>query len=125
MTDYFAAGGWGMIPTAVFGAMLVAAAVGYSLLPERRFTALLSILGTVTLTSGLLGCAAGLVTVFEAVIKIPVPDREIVLLAGLSEVLHNIVLALILIALALLVATVGGLRQVAGRPSARATVAGA
>ena len=121
MTSYFEAGGYGMIPTAVFGVLLLAAAGGYAAFPQRRFTALLSILGLTTLMSGLLGCAAGLVTVFEALVHVPEADRQTVLVAGLSELLHNAVLAGIFCVLALMIAAVGGLRLALARPATPAT----
>lgn len=109
MGDAFQAGGWGMFPTAAFGLLLLAATVRYAMSPERRFVPLQISLGIMTLTSGGLGFVAGLIKSFGAMGHVDA-DRKWLWMLGTSESLHNVALALGLVTLGALAASIGALR---------------
>lgn len=114
MWEAFREGGWGMIPTLVFGALLVVAGLRYALRPERRFVPLLVGLGITTLMTGGLGFVTGVIKSFRAASG----DEALVrfALAGVAESAQNIVLALGLALLAMLAVCAGAL-QVARAPT--------
>jgi hypothetical protein len=109
MFQAFELGGWGMIPTFLFGTLMVASAVKYALNPERRFVPLLVSLGLMTLVMGTLGLVTGMIRCFLAMEHMPPDDRWIWML-GLGEALNNIGLALGLVGLGLVATTVGAFR---------------
>jgi len=113
-SDFFKAGGFGMYPTLLFGFLLVGSAVLFLLRPERRFELLVASLGVVTLAAGLLGCSVGMIKSALYLGQVAEPDRLKILALGCAESLHDVVLALILIVVAGLVATVGALRVARG-----------
>ena len=93
MLEAFKNGGWGMIPTAVFGVLMVAASLKYAMTPERRQVPLLLSLGVLTIAAGGLGFVTGLIKSAEA-----------------GESLNNVALALGLVVLGAISASVGALR---------------
>jgi hypothetical protein len=115
MSQIFQNGGPLTIPTAFFGLLLVCASVVYAFRPERRFIPAQLSLGILTLVTGGLGLTMGMVKSLQATHVDEEPMRWIWLI-GFGESLNNITLALGLIMLAALVATVGTLR-LAMRPS--------
>jgi hypothetical protein len=106
----FELGGPGMIPTAIFGVLLVAAAVKYALSPEKRWVPLMLSLGLMTLFAGSLGFVTGMIKSCSAIGTAP-PDERYVTVIGLGESLHNIALALVLCLLAAMATAVGALRN--------------
>jgi hypothetical protein len=108
--SFFVAGGYGMYPTTVFGALLVAAGIAYALFPERRFVPLLISLGVAVFGSGALGTVAGFITTFQAIQKLPADSQHAVTLMGISESLNNAAWAFVFIVLATLIASAGALR---------------
>lgn len=115
-SNFFAAGGWGMYPTMVFGFLLLATTVLHALRPEPRFQRLVTTLGVLTIASGLLGTTVGICNSAHYIGKVPPPDQLKILAMGCAESLHNLVLALIIIVLAGLVTAAGALRR-GGSPS--------
>jgi hypothetical protein len=109
MGEMFRWGGLGMYPTTIFGLMLVAACVRYAVSPERRFVPLQLSLGMVTLASGGLGFVTGLIQSTLGVAGVG-PDRRWIWVLGMGESLTNVALALALIVLGALAASVGALR---------------
>jgi hypothetical protein len=107
--SFFKAGGYGMYPTTVFGALLVAAGIVYALFPERRFVPLLISLGVAVFGSGALGTVAGFITTFQAIQELPADRQHAVTLMGIFE-LNNAAWAFIFIVLATLIASAGALR---------------
>jgi hypothetical protein len=109
MSQIFVAGGPLTIVTAAFGLMLVLSALVYAVRPERRFVPLQLSLGVLTLASGGLGLAQGMV---KSLMATPVDDATLrwLWLVGLGESLNNVTLALGLILVAALSASVGTLR---------------
>ncbi len=116
MADAFKNGGWGMIPTALFGVLLVLAALRYASRPEQRFVPVQVSLGLLTLASGGLGFVTGLIKSFQAMAEMP-DDKRWIWLVGLGEALNNVALAFGLVMLAAIAASVGTLR-VAGQQRA-------
>jgi len=108
--SYFAAGGWGMYPTVVFGFLLIAVAARYALRSEARYGRLWGVLAVTTASSGVLGCATGLCTTCRYVLHLAAAEQLPTLVEGCEESLHNLVLALIIVVLAGLVASFGAVR---------------
>ncbi len=109
MREAFIAGGPGMIPTAVFGLIMICAAALYAYRPEKRFVPMQISLAIVTLTAGGLGFVTGLIKSFGAIGEVPA-DQRYIWLIGMGESLNNLALAFGLIVLAALVASIGTLR---------------
>ncbi len=109
MGEAFSMGGWGMFPTAIFGLMLVAASIRYAMSPERRFVPIQVSLGVVTLASGGLGFVTGMIKSALA-IEGAGPDRRWIWVLGMGESLNNVALALALLTVAALAASVGAAR---------------
>ncbi|WP_437291228.1 hypothetical protein [Sorangium sp. So ce406] len=109
MSDAFHMGGWGMYPTLVFGLLLLAASVRYAISPERRFVPLQISLGILTLVSGGLGFVSGAIKSLTYMGAVQ-PDARWLWMVGIGESLHNVALALSLLVLSSLAATVGAYR---------------
>jgi hypothetical protein len=109
MREAFHLGGVGMYPTLVFGLLMMAAALAYARRPEARFIPLQISLGIMTLAGGSLGFIGGLMKSLDAIKDVPESNRFIWLL-GLGESLNNLGLALALIVLSALIASLGTLR---------------
>jgi hypothetical protein len=109
MREFFVLGGWGMWPTLLFGALMIAAGIRYATRPEKRFVPLLISLGVMTVVSGSLGFATGLAKSLLGLYGLA-PEKHYYALLGLGESLMDVVLALILVVLATMAATVGAWR---------------
>jgi hypothetical protein len=109
MGDAFRNGGFGMYPTTIFGLLLVAAAIRYALTPERRFVPLQLSLGVLTLASGGLGFVSGLIKSVSAIGGVAAEQRWI-WVVGMGEALNCVALALLLVTLGSLAASVGAVR---------------
>jgi biopolymer transport protein ExbB/TolQ len=79
-------------------------------------------LGATTMSAGLLGTTVGIVKSFSALPKAPpTADRLVLGARGCAESLHNLVLALMVVTLCGLIASVGSLRGAfGGGPRAQA-----
>jgi hypothetical protein len=109
MLESFRDGGFVMFPTLFIGLGLLALAVRYARKPERRLLPLLGALALLTATSGALGFAGGVMKSLYAQEPVQAGQRWISLL-GIAESLNNITLALALIFLGTVLATVGEVR---------------
>jgi hypothetical protein len=107
--NFYLEGGWGMYPTTLFGFLLVASGVLLLLRPERRFVPLVLSLGLLTLTSGMLGTAMGLINTFHHVQRLKVDHVKLAML-GCAESLNNLVLALLIMGLTMLLTSIAALR---------------
>jgi len=108
--NFFASGGIGMFPIAVFGFLLLASAVLLALRPERRFVVLVVCLALMTLGSGVLATLAGIVTTFHSASRM-LPARQIeIALMGAAEASHCMVFALIIFLAALAFGTIAAWR---------------
>jgi hypothetical protein len=110
-SNFFAAGGWGMYPTMLFGFFLLATTVLQALRPEPRYQRLVNALGIATFAAGLLGTTVGICNSAHYLDKVPAADQLKIFALGCEESLHNLVLALILIVLAALVTAVSSIRR--------------
>ncbi len=109
-SNFFAAGGWGMYPTILFGFALLAVVALLVLRRDRRYERLGLLLGGMTLASGVLGTAIGICTSAHYLPQLP-PERQLEVFGlGTEESLHNLVLALIIVLIAGLIATIAALR---------------
>lgn len=99
-----------MYPTLVLGFLMVASAVLYAMRGEARYVALMVSLGVTTLGVGLLGFCLGVVSVCRYLHEVPVADQVTVGALGVAESLHNLVLALSLVVLTGVIASVGAYR---------------
>lgn len=112
MMESFRLGGWGMFPTAFFGILLFAAAVKYALEPHNRWIPLQAALGVLTLVSGGLGFVTGLIATTTHLEGVARGDVGVIAAAGFGESLHNLSLALILLAFAVMATSIGAARLV-------------
>jgi len=109
MLDSFRDGGVGMIPTLIFGVVLVALSLRYAARPEQRQVPLLISMGLLTNFAGALGFVSGVITTMKAVAQVPAEEHWIAMV-GLGESLNNMALAFALCVLATLCVVVGAWR---------------
>jgi hypothetical protein len=109
MGDAFREGGWTMLPTTMFGLLLLAAAVRYALSPERRFVPLQMSLGVMTIACGALGFVMGVMKSFSAMGGVE-PDKRWIWLLGVGESLNNVAVAFALVTAAAVAASIGAYR---------------
>ena len=108
MLEAFRLGGWGMYPTLFFGVLFITVAIGYARSAERARLVLLSVLSLLTMAAGSLGfVTAAIVTLTHAA---GTPNQDAIIAMGISESLHNIGLALVLIVLGGIATAVGAWR---------------
>lgn len=117
MREMFHTGGFGMYPTAAFGLLLIAVAIRYAIKPESRYVPLQITLALLTLLSGALGFVTGIIASFSAMGGVPGDgSSKWIPLIGAAESLHNVALALALIIVGSIAASVGAARIAAGLP---------
>jgi hypothetical protein len=110
-SNFFAAGGWGMYPTMLFGFFLLATTVLHALRPEPRFQRLTGALGVATFASGLLGSTVGICNSAHYLDQVPPADQLKTFALGCEESLHNLVLALIIILLGTIITAASAVRR--------------
>jgi hypothetical protein len=111
-----------MFPTLAFGVLAVLSATVIAFRPDKRFVPMVLALGVTTFGSGLLGTVMGLINTLRYVAKAPETDRIMITMVGAAESLNNMVLALVLVVLTGLIASVAAARvALAARASASAT----
>jgi Na+/proline symporter len=121
-SNFYAAGGWGMHPVSVFGFLLIAASVLHALRPQQKTARLALTLGMLTFAAGLLGTFTGICNSAFYIQHVAKVDQVEILALGVEESLHDVVLALILVVIGGLVASVGTLRSSNGAaPTTAAT----
>lgn len=113
--NFFAAGGWGMYPTSIFGFALVVAAASHALRPSERAARLSAVLAAITLAAGWLGCAVGISVSARWLEQVPKADQLQIFALGCEESLHNVILALILFIVAGVLVAAGTVRAPAPR----------
>lgn len=113
-STFFRDGGFGMIPTSVFGFVLVLSAALCVLRPERRFVHITAALAVLTLSAGALGTCIGVTKSLHYLPGVAdVQLRFTVAGLGFAESLNNLVLALMLLTLSALLLTVSAARAAA------------
>lgn len=116
MGTFIEEGGAGMIPTMLFGFVLVASAVMSITQPERRW--LTFVFGALTFSSGLLGTAMGLINTMRYVAKTTVAEQIPIGATGIAESLNNLVLSNVIIVIACLISAVAAFKH--SKPAPRA-----
>lgn len=115
MREIFHIGGFGMYPTAFFGLLMIGAAIRYAVKPESRFIPLQITLCLLTLFAGALGFVTGLIASFSHLGEITGEgSAKWIPLIGAGESLYNVALALALVIVAVLAASVGAVRLANG-----------
>lgn len=114
---FFQSGGPAMYPITLFGFLMILAACLYLLRPEARFVPIVLTTGGLTVASGFLGAATGIMYLFRYVQFVDPADALEVITLGCAEAVTNIILALILVNLAGLAMLAGVVRR-ALRPEA-------
>ncbi len=110
-TELWRAGGFGMYPTLGVGLFLVTVCVLYAQRPDPRRARLALTLGLTTFAVGLLGAASGIATSAHFLPAVPKSEQLEILALGIGESLHDVVLALIIVVLGGVIASVGALRS--------------
>jgi hypothetical protein len=110
LSNFINDGGFGMYPTMLFGALALASAVAIAFKPERRFLPAVIAFGITTFASGLLGTVMGIINTLRYVARAPETDRATIVMIGAAESLNNMVLALIVVVLTALIASVAAAR---------------
>ncbi len=110
MGQFFLEGGFGMFPVLLFGCLFVAAAVLQALRPDRKLWQLLEGLGAMTVGAGVLGCSMGIISTGSYISRVAPGEQLQIALAGVAESTHNIVLAMVLLIIGAIAASVGGFR---------------
>ncbi len=123
MREIFHTGGFGMYPTAFFGLLMIGAAIRYAIKPESRFIPLQITLALLTLFAGGLGFVTGLIASFSAMADVPADANKWIPLVGAAESLYNVALALVLVILASIAASVGAARLAGFLPKPAASKA--
>lgn len=107
MLEAFELGGFGMIPTFVFGLIALGSAALYAMRPTARYVPLLVSSSILTLVAGAFGFVTGVIATFSSILV--ASDRGMALV-GVGEAAHCLALALGIVLVALMGATLGTLR---------------
>ncbi len=108
--EMFREGGFGMFPTLGFGVWALYEALRQARRPTPRHPASIA-LALATVLAGTLGTLTGIIKTLGAASSAPPPEHLTLVLIGVSESLHNLVLALILVLLTVLAFAAGSLRR--------------
>jgi hypothetical protein len=98
-----------MYPTLIFGVLMLAANIRYAIKPERRLVPLQISLGLMTLFGGMLGFTMGTIRSFMAMGEVGA-DKKWIWLLGVGESLNNVALALVMLVLGCIAASIGAVR---------------
>jgi hypothetical protein len=105
MGEAFRLGGWGMYPTAIAGALLVAMSARYALNPQRQRISLLVCLNVLTILVATLGFVSGIIKSTTAAGELANPAGPV--LAGFGESLVNIGWGLALMVMSTIAIAIG------------------
>lgn len=109
MGDFIREAGWGIYPVILFGAISLAVALRYALLPKRELLPLVIGFSVATIIAGALGTTTGLQATANYVAQTASTDRWL-FVVGLRESLNNMDAALFVATLDALLATIGAYR---------------
>jgi hypothetical protein len=105
MGEAFRLGGWGMYPTAIAGALLVAMSARYAFSPQRQRLPLLVCLQVLTFFIATLGFVTGLIKSTTAAGELANPLGPVI--EGFGESLVNIGWGLVLMVIATIATAIG------------------
>jgi hypothetical protein len=108
--DAFREGGWGMYPTLVFGLWANVESARQIWRPSPSFRAAIA-LAAVTLLSGLLGTVSGFIKTLAYAVDHPYEQMVRFAFIGLSETLHNLALAMVMLVFSSLLYAIAHLRR--------------
>jgi hypothetical protein len=111
MGEAFRLGGWGMYPTTIVGIVLVATALRYAIAPDAARSLLVRRLSFLTFLTGCLGFTVGVIKSFRAATETPASELGNVVVTGVGESLHNVALALVLLAITGIAMAIGTARR--------------
>lgn len=109
--NFFQSGGPAMYVITLFGFFMVLTACLYLLRPEAQFVPMVVTTGCLTIVSGFLGAATGLMYLFRYVQHVDPQEALNVITQGCAEAVTNIILALILANVAGLIMLGGVIRK--------------
>ncbi len=110
-------GGFGMYPTTLFGAVLLALSVRFARAPERRGLPLIVAMNGLTLASGALGFVTGIVTMCGGLAAPFVGERERIAYEGVRESAYPLTWALLIIVVAALASAIGAWKLSGAAPA--------
>ena len=108
--DAFRQGGWGMYPTLAFGTWALIETVRQNGKTAPSYRTALG-LSFATLLAGLLGTTSGFIRTLQYAADHPFEQQIRFVILGLSETLHNLALAIVMLMLASLAYAIGQLRH--------------
>lgn len=116
MMEFFAAGGWSMVPVLVFGALALGVAAMFAWRPHERRVGMVRALSAATVFAILSGLAANVAAVMSKVPANPEwaqsPDLHLIVMMGLGEACAPAIMGFTLLSLAWVV-TAAGVRRMA------------
>jgi hypothetical protein len=111
MSLFYLEGGWGMYPTTLFGFFLVVVGALFTFRAgDSKLRPVLRTLTLMVLLSGLLGTTVGITGTLRGAAETTDGTGTAILLLGVKESLHNLVLAMIFITLTLVITVFGDVR---------------
>lgn len=115
MAEMFREGGWGMIPTVLFGLLALGAAFRYAIRTETRLLGFIASLGHAVLFFALSGFTTGVIATVRYVEEHATKGdvSPLTLLTGVRESSNNLAAGFTLLALVHLVVAVGRRRRAA------------
>lgn len=116
--EHFRDGGFGMIPTLLFGVLLLVVGVRYARTPDRRYVPLLVALNVLTLAAGALGFVAGVITTARYIDRVAHDNAGVIAIEGVGESLNNVAFALMFVVLSAMAVTLGAWKVARGRGQA-------
>jgi hypothetical protein len=111
MGEAFHHGGWGMYPTTIFGLVLLVTAIRYAIAPDAVRSLVVRRLSLLTFISGCLGFTVGCIKTFMHATELPAVELGSTVVSGIGESLHNVALALCMLAIAGIAMAVGAARR--------------
>ncbi len=107
-------GGFGMLPTLLFGLALLAVSARFARAPSRKLVPLLVALNWLTITAGALGFITGVITVCGPLSAEGVTDTSRIAFEGVGESLYNLAFAMLLAMVAAIGTTYGSWKMARG-----------
>lgn len=98
--NFFAAGGWGMYPTLIFGFVLLVASALALFRRDARQERVAQVMSGATFYSGVLGTCTGMSNSVHYVKDLPASEQFLTLAMGFEESLHVVILSLLFVVLA-------------------------